>query len=332
VAVRVCLIDHRISLTDRNRGLLEAFQRRFDLTTIFVDDGWPRNVVEVPEYQSYEAIIWHVKFRQLLHQEPFDWQDYVGARIMYDQDTFTNYNTMGGARYLGKWPEVVRANGFHVLVSTGQAVSECYLDEGIHTCWIPKGYDATRITNEMRVDRDGICFFGAAYAARRAMLAFLDRERIPYTAFRCRPGELNDRLNRFAGCLICNQDLRGPSVLPRRIYRSNHFIRHAPPGWLRPAPGPEPMMKNFEVAGAGCAPICDEIPELADLGFRDGLTMVSYSRFDELAEKLRWYALNPETLAEVGRRAADLARSRHSWDHRVEDFEKLIASRAYVPS
>jgi hypothetical protein len=96
-------------------------------------------------------------------------------------------------------------------------------------------------------------------------------------------------------------------------------VQHVAPGALVTVrPGLEVMIKNFEVAASGCAPFFDAIPELAELGFVDGETAFVYSAFDELADRLR--ETPPEELREVGRRAAQLARERHTWSHRVEQI------------
>ena len=122
-------------------------------------------------------------------------------------------------------------------------------------------------------ERAGLCEFGQSYPSRRAMRVRLDRAGIPYTRFSDHAG-LNDQLNRYLACLICN--------LAGRLSggRAGKLInRAAPTRFISLSPGIEPMIKNFEVAAAGCAPIADWIPELGDLGFVDGESMVAYRTF-----------------------------------------------------
>ncbi|MGH9027245.1 MAG: glycosyltransferase family protein [Acidimicrobiia bacterium] len=321
--LRVCLIDHKTNLSGYTRSLPEALTRRFDVTPVFVDDGWPRGASAIPDYQSYDAFIWHVKFRYLMDQAPFDWGDYEGARIMFDTDAFLNFF---GRRYRGRYPATIRDNQFHALVCTGRAVRDRFLATGINAHWIPKGYDGEQFSDLGRPDREGIVYFGRRWLSRQAMLAHLRRRHVPVHELYCPFNELNDRLNGFLGCLICNMNVRGERRIPTRV------LRVVPKHWLRPGPGPEPMIKNFEAAASGCAPICDDFAELADLGFRDGVTMVSYNSFPELTDKVRHYLDAPEALREIGRRAAEVARTRHTWDHRAEELEKLIRSGAYLPS
>jgi hypothetical protein len=322
--LRVCLISHRSNLGTNKENMLCAFERRFKLTTHFVEDQWPRNTLDLGEVDRYDAIVWLVKFRVLMTMPPFDWGKYAGARIMYETDAFQNYTVVATRRYLGRWPRVVRANAFHVLVCTGREVRDRLLTDGVHAYWIPKAFDGRVIRDEERHDRGGLCYYGRAYNARAAMLDYLGLRGIPYSAFVCSYSELNDHLNRYLACLICNRSIRGARWLPAPLLAR---IRKQ---WMRLAEGTEPMWKNFEIAGAGCAPVCDYMPELETLGFRDGYTMVSYQTFAELDDKLQYYLLRPEELREIGRRAAALVREQHTWDHRAQQLEELISSQAYL--
>jgi spore maturation protein CgeB len=90
--------------------------------------------------------------------------------------------------------------------------------------------------------------------------------------------------------------------------------------------GMEPMIKNFESAGAGCAPICDHVSELDDLGFVDGESMIAYNSFDDLIERLDHYLVRPEEMARIGHNACVLAHSRHSWLHRARQFNDTLRS------
>jgi spore maturation protein CgeB len=86
------------------------------------------------------------------------------------------------------------------------------------------------------------------------------------------------------------------------------------------------MQKLFEVAGSGCVPIVDALPELEELGYVDGGTAVTYANFDELAEKLRDYADRPEDLAAMGRATVEMTARRHTWNHRAAELETLLDS------
>jgi spore maturation protein CgeB len=135
------------------------------------------------------------------------------------------------------------------------------------------------------------------------------------------PVELNRGLNRYLAAVICNAELRMPAKLAMTLT----FLSDGRFQVL--AEGPEPMIKNFEVAASGTAPICDELPELRDLGFVDGSTAVLYRSLTELSEKLRYLLAEPDQLRAIGRNAAALVRERHTWDARAAEFASLIAHR-----
>lgn len=316
------MVTRRELLERHQRGLLEAFSRQFDLSFRFVEDGWPQTISDIPS-DGCDAIIWFVKFRHFLDRQPFRWGEYGGARVFYDMDSCQNFSAVAGTDLLGKWPPVFRANDFHVLVCTGKEVAERYRAEGVHSYWIPKGYDAERIFDKEEIGRRDVGHYGTYRPARRAMCAYLDRRGLRYTPFSSRFEALNDRLNQFLGCIVCNMEVAGARWIPPRL------LRRVPTRWLRPVQGPEPMIKNFEVGGAGCAPIVDDMPELHDLGFEDGKTMVSYSSFRELADKLEHYATRGEDLRSIGRNAAELCRSQHTWDHRARALSDLIETGAH---
>jgi hypothetical protein len=328
LALRVCLVTHEANSARQFRGIVDALDRRFDLALHFVDRGWPERIEDVPEHDSYDAVIFEVKFRALMQRTPFDWGRYAGARIMLDLDAFQSYSPMITRQYLGTWPGVFRANGFHVLVCTGATVRDRLLEDGVHAVWMPKAYDGPRLYDtgdHDRSERPG--YFGWPYAGRRLMLQRLERAGIEYESIRCPYAELNAHLNRFRGIVICNMEVRGARRIPMRV------LKRVPPPLMHETPGIEPMAKNFEVPAAGAAPICDAQPDLEALGFRDGETMVSYRSFDELIEKLRhYYGNDPDELRDIGRRASTMVRAHHSWDHRAAQLDELISSGGYLPS
>jgi hypothetical protein len=316
----IAFVGHRYHLEQYTRGLYDALGQRFDIRFTWVDDGWPESIVDISGHDEADACIWFVRFRELIERPGFRWEDFRGVRIMLEHDAVQNSSVR--SRYLGAWPAVFHRNEFQVLVSSGKATSERLAAEGVPSYWLPKGYDAERMC-DLGLQRNGIGYYGATYQARRAMLDYLERKRFPVTSFRCHSFELNDHLNQFLGCLICNME----GIVGRGLGRIIH--RLSPSRGLRLEPGLEPMIKNFEVPGAGCALICDEIDELADLGFADGDTMVSYRTFDELLEKLNHYERTPADLHEIGRRGNTLVQSRHTWDHRAEQLEDFIARQMF---
>lgn len=324
--LRLCLIDERRNLTKR-ASLMEALQSHFDVDLVLADEAVPRSVDDLPRGLGYDAIVFHLKFRRLETIGVFDWNSFSGNRVLLDFDVIQNYSAVAGRKRLGAWIPVIKRFGFDVVICPGRQITERFLDDGIPAVWIPKGYSAEIIRDEERPERRGICYFGRRYPARTAMLIRLEKAEIPVESFECTVAELSDHLNRYEACLVCNMELRWSSRVPPAVVYSSKVMRSPLGRIFRPFPGVEAYEKNFEVAGAGCAPICDWIPELDDHGFVDGESMISYRDFDELVEKLRAYQKERGSFRRIGRAAARLVRNHHTWRHRMPLYEQALRDR-----
>lgn len=320
--LHVALIRDRLN-TPCQLALRNAFARRFNFVDVHCGNGLISSATEIPHYKELDAVVWFVCSDDLCVAPPFDWADCTAIRLQFETDAVQVYDPIAwGLDFTNYRAKHIR-HGFHAMISTGKRVTDLLCNDGVPTFWIPKGYDADNIA-EQDGPRDGICSYGAPYPARRAVLRHLTNAGIEVRGFKCPYSELSGTLNQFLGCIICNMSLRGAKYLSGRrslLYRLPLF-----PNILRQ--GLEAMAKNFEVAAAGCAPICDFNPELTDHGFADGETMIAYTGYGDLVEKLSRYLDQPELLREIGRRAARLVRSRHTWDHRAEDFDALIRDLA----
>jgi hypothetical protein len=300
------------------KGFYDAMEKRFDLRIHFVDDYWPSSIKDISDYEKYDACIWYVRFRELIEKPAFDWTDFKGLRVMYDEDAHINFHLMADqSHYLGKWPIVFKRQEFQMMICTGKQTRDALISDGVKAHWLPKAYDPSRLFDK-KIERSGVGYFGALYGSRKAMLHYLQRKKIKFNYFHCSDQELNDELNKYTGCLICNM---GGKVKPGVLGLINKIY---PSIGIELYPGFEPMLKNFEVAGAGCAPIADWIDELKDLGFEDGKTIISYNSFQELADKLWHYQQKPDVMKEIGFQANLLARERHTWDHRAEELEEIL--------
>lgn len=315
---RVLLISQRYQLTREYRPIHAALEREFDLVRYFVDDGWPTRLGAIPGHRGCAAVIWYVRFRELVQRPAFDWEGFGGRRILYDQDAYQSFSVLAGDRFLGEWPRVYRRQRLDTIICTGRRTRDELAADGVHAVWIPKAFDPA-LFHDRGSPRDGVCYFGELYDARAAMLRHLRRNRVRVARFRCAYAELNERLNRYRGALICNMVAHdaGPRPAWRRLLGRR--------GDVRLETAPEMMLKNFEVAASGCVAFCDEIPEMRELGFSDGETMVSYRTFDELTDKLAHYRARPEQLDAISSRASALARDRHTWQHRARMFAEVVA-------
>jgi hypothetical protein len=327
VTLRIVVVTHRsFAQTGYIAPYLVAMRDRFDVSFVYTEDGWPTSASLLPR-EGVDACVWFVRFRELARQPPFDWTGFRGLRIMHDHDAYLSYGAMDGvSEHLGAWGPVFRRHRFDLLLASGKEVTNRLRAEALNAHWLPKGFDPHQFFDFGR-ERTGIGTYGSPYLARRIVLSQLERHGEAVTRFSCRFDRLNETLNKFAACVICNMftHWRLPP-LDAGSHVGRAVTRIAPQLAFRLHPGMEPMIKNFEAPGAGCAPIADRIPELEDLGFTDGVSLISYRDVNELVEKLRHYRDRPDELRAIGASAAGVCHERHTWDVRTAEMEKIIRS------
>lgn len=272
----------------------------------------PRGELSTADPAAFDVVIVFVRFRYLQTAPPIDWRGFSGRRILLEHDAIQNYSTISGDRLMGAWPPEFARHGFDRMIVTGREIARRLEAEGIPATWVPKGYDPETFFDEGG-PRAGVCHYGKRYPARYAMLRHVRRAGVAIEHVAAPFEEMNAILNRYAACVVCNMD---------GVPRFPALQRVLPGAFVRLQPGIEVMIKNFEVAGSGCGPFFDAVPELAELGFVDGETAFIYRDFDELAERLR--STPPDELCTVGRRAAELARARHTWSHRVGQILQAV--------
>jgi hypothetical protein len=317
---RILLVCHRDRLGRHRAPVHRAFDRRFDVVRYFVEDGWPASVEQLPGYDGYEAIVWWVRFRRLREHPPVDWGGYQGARVVYDWDVFQNYWHIGGAGdYRGMYADVFKRCAFHLVACTGYETAARLRAEGVPAVWIPKGFDAEDF-RDLGLARSGICHFGRLYPARRAMLASVRGRGLDVTHIAPSYEGLNAALNRFEAAIVCNMSASTSAGWRR-------WAASVVPGFpVRVRPGPEALIKNFEVAASGCALVCDEVPDLAHLGFVDGVTALTYRTFDELCAKLEAGLAATDGFKTIGARGRELCLARHTWDQRMAQLSEAIGA------
>jgi hypothetical protein len=319
-AVRLLVITHASHAYDENRytyGLVSGLAETTDLVLAEWEKmGTPsvRSAAETAQVDlaDIDVCMTYMRFR-LLMLEPFDWSGFDGPRVLMEHDAWIGYSP-AHREWHGRFPEVYHRDGFDLMISTGRNTTARLRADGVNAVWMPKAYNAANFT-DLGYERSGVCTFGTAWPSRRALIAQLGDLVTdvsgPYDT-------LNERLNGHAGAIVCNMPGKPP------LGKLGRAIRRKRPGFVRIYPGVEPMIKTFEVAGAGCAPIIDHQDELDELGFVPGRTCLTYRTFDEATELLR--QADVEELREIGRAAGELARSRHTWRHRAELVPQLIAA------
>ncbi|MDP9178583.1 MAG: glycosyltransferase [Gemmatimonadota bacterium] len=315
--LRVLLVCHSASsISAQSRPFREALHRHFEIREHHVEDGWPTSVADFRDYNDFDVIAWFVRFRLLSIQHGFDWRDFSGRRVWVTWDAHQDFARMTSGELYGLWPDVFRRMKFQTLVCTGRRTADHFGGLGIDSAFIPKAFPGGKFS-DLGLGRSGYGFYGTHYHSRAAMLDYLRHHRVPVETLKVPFDALNRELNRYAGIVTCN--LQG--IVTSAWSRALHRLR---PRWgVRLEPGPELMLRNFEVAASGCCGFCDEVPEMSELGFVDGETVLTYRSFDELVEKMRYYKNSPELVA-IGKRAAQLAADRHTWDHRMAMFRAVF--------
>jgi len=301
-------------------AIRDALARYLSIEEFVLHEPWPDSAALLRGVKTFDAVIWFVRIRDLTGRPSFDWGGYEGLRILYDWDACQDFSRIVSGRYLGQWADVFRRHNFDLLVCTGRRTRDHFRAQGVDAEWIPKAADH-EIFQDLGLSREGLCTYGSSYPARQVVLGYLRQVGIAVAPLSSPQVELNVALNRHLGGVICNAELYVPLRIAKALVRAS--------GGRIPvlAEGPEPMIKNFEVAASGTAPVCDELGELAELGFIDGSTAVLYKSLTELHEKLRSLLADPDALRAIGQNAAKLVQERHTWEARGAEFASLIRLR-----
>ena len=276
---------------------------------------------QLPDLTPYSAVVFCVRFRDLMQQDQLSWNGYSGLKVLLDQDSFMDFvGWHGRSPYEGMWIRTFQRLGFDLLLCTGQRSVEHFRVRGVPAELLYKGYDE-RYFYPLGVERDGICHYGNPYTARRNMLRVVRRAGVVVNEVRAPYVRLNEDLNSSTSVIICNMT----SEIP--FGRIGASIEYRFPGSLmRLQKSPEPMIKNFEAMAAGCCVFADVTPDDSALGFEDGQTCVIYSDFDDLVDRIRHYQSRPDLLGEIGARGSQLVRERHTWVDRGHELRLILAN------
>ncbi len=316
--MKLLVITHESHAYDTGRSTHELFEGLAETTDLHVaiweqmDTPSVRAAAEVAQVDlgEIDVCMTYMRFRYLM-LEPFDWMGFAGKRVIMEHDAWIGY-APDKPEWHGKFPAVFHRDGFHLMISTGKKTTAQLRADDVNAVWMPKAYDSTTF-HDLGEERSRVCTFGTGWPSRRALIARLGETVTdvsgPYVT-------LNDRLNQYAGAVVCN--MPGEP----RFGKAGRAIRRVRPTFVRTWPAIEPMIKTFEVAGAGCAPIVDHQDELAELGYVDGETCRIYRTFEEATDLVR--RADTDELRRIGAAARDLVLARHTWRHRAEDLPALI--------
>jgi glycosyltransferase involved in cell wall biosynthesis len=315
---RIAILSHHRSWPEASygRSFVQTLVRSLDAEFIDIDEGWPPRIDRISDYRSLDAIVIFSRYRRLLVAEPMDWRGYDGPRIQLEHDAHTDLAAEGP--WPGTWAETFRRHDFDHLIVSGVRLVEHFEAQGVPTSWLAKGFDS-ELFMDLGRERDGIAHYGTLYRSRRAMLRALERAGTPILHMDIPYEELNDALNGRAGMVVCTF---GSRVRWGKLGRA--IERRWPGAALELGDEIEPMIKTFEIAGAGCAPLLVRTPDLELLGIADGETALLWSDFDELADIVREVQHECERLRAIGSAASELAHARHTWRHRATELQQII--------
>ena len=294
-----------------SRAFEDAIEQRFDADIVQFEDEWP-------DCTGYDIVLSRVKSRRLFQLDSLGWRGFSGLRVHIDEDTCQDSHWTH-SNHVGAWRRAIPRLGFELLVTTGQRPNESFREAGLATILVHKGFDPEQFSDLDGARGDGLLAYGADYPSRILARASLQRRGVQVVRKTIPYSDLGKELNLHLWALVGTMDA---DIVGGRIGKK--LMTRFPRLLIRPRPGPEPMLKLFESAASGCAPVVDWTPDLAGLGFIDGDTAITYRDVTELVEKALGYAERPSQLRAIGQRAAILSKSRHTWDHRALQLHRLI--------
>jgi hypothetical protein len=294
-----------------------AFMEALRLVGLHIHDLDNEPITSISQVAArYEAdtVITFWRFRHMAASD-IDWR-FPGGRLLFmDHDAWWD---LPGTTMSGQWTEFLRRVRFDGLIVSGEDSAEHFRRLGHRTSVLHKGFDPQHFYPGTE-RRSGVCYYGAMYRSRRAMLRILENRGAPFNHVRAGYLDLGDTLRAHTGVIATGM---GATVRGGKIGRAAERFR--PGTTLRLFPSREPMLKHFEAAASGCAVITDPTTDLEALGFRNGETFIAWQTFDELADVLHSVAQDEQIARDVGERAAELCLQRHTWRHRADELVSLL--------
>lgn len=314
--LKILLVQHRRPQRMAESGLEEAIRSELAADVHYVENGWT-----LPALADYDVVIVFVRFAELAAGQRVEWGDFQGLRVLMDHDSFQDYGGWPGSPYEGRWTEILHRDAFDLIVVSGMKSRQHFESRGFRAEVVYKGYSPVDF-HDLRLHRSGLGHFGSLYPARQKMLRTLKRHghhvvqvAAPYSA-------LNWELNQLTAVLVCNLGSR-----PSHARLTRLVGRYMPGSLITTVDAPEPMLKNFEAAAAGCAVFMDYTPDLEVLGFVDSVNAIIYHDLDELVSRLDGSRDEPLPYALIGERAAQLCRERHTWEKRARALYEHLLER-----
>lgn len=272
----------------------------------------------LPDLRSFDLVVSRLKFRHLAAMESIEWHGIEALKIHWDEDGFWD-GLWSQSTHRGLWSENWARLGFDHLVVTGYRAQTYFLERGIPASVVHKGFSANDFDDFGGHRRPGLAMYGQEYPSRILARKSLTRAGLTVRRLDAPYKRLCEALNGWVAALVCTLDAR-----VRGGKRLEPIAQTFPRLVVHEGPGPEPMLKLFESAASGCATFTDASPDLADLGFIDGETVIIYEDIDQLVDKARFYLGDVARLRAIGRRGSILCRERHTWEARASELRVLV--------
>jgi len=218
--------------------------------------------------------------------------------VIFDHDICQQY-CRDSDWYKTYFPVLKRIGARRVVVSS-LALKRDLLEQGVDAEYLPKAYDAEKISflgGGRSVFAGFVGRVNNKVYRRRKRLLEIARRKGGVQLVRAEPGE------------EYNSVLNGMAVFVSADVGFNEY-----------------MIKNFEAMAAGCLLLAWRQPdgEQEALGFEEGKNVLLYGSQIELLEKLRNIEANPELYANIAEEGRALVKQCHNWVMRSREIVALL--------
>lgn len=233
----------------------------------------------------YDRVILDLLFRNLSPQSRL--LSNIPGLVLYEEDACQEF--IQDSKWFGKFSAFYRKLPHARVIFTGYRVCQQFKSLGVDACFLPKGYDSSKLCDMGQARDIELGFIGRlasdAYKDRREFLERAAREH-GLQIMRTEPGDAyRETLNRI------------------RIFLSADIGLG------------EYMAKNFEAMACGCVLLAYRQGEGEEqaLGLVEGENVLLYDDYSDCFRQLRELRSRPERFAGLAQSAANLARQRFDY-------------------
>jgi hypothetical protein len=228
-----------------------------------------------------------------------DWlKSLVGSKIMVCHDAYLNF--MPESPYCGSWTQLYRNCNFDLIICSGKETTNRMREVGMPAVWVPKGCNA-EFLDVPNTGNGRIGYFSQPIAEQETgKFLYFYRSRHEMVGavaghveeIACKVPDFSRTISQFSAVITSDATMK------------------------------EPMAKQFECSALGAVVIRDRTPELYELGYIDGESVLYYDDVREINKIIDAYK-NTGLLEVMGAKAREIAR-KHTWAHRAEEIAKWV--------